>query len=177
MGVLKFGGGFSMSDPETRGWHGSSRAPRAKSSTSGCANVDLPRALARPVIILIEIGRHNYATRKDKRSHSDARQPIFHRSSPSRSPLGLSFLFAPIRTVRLCRGLNWPHLGLVASFKSLAALSISLPAFSAGPSFWQAEIVNPRRITATNQFSFDMPAYLLLIFQLLSHIWTLRALQ
>jgi hypothetical protein len=43
------------------------------------------RALARTVIILIEIGRHNYATRKDKRSHSDARQAIFHRSSLLRS--------------------------------------------------------------------------------------------
>jgi hypothetical protein len=41
MGVLKFGGGFAMSHLATRGRHGSSRTPCAKSSTSGCANVDL----------------------------------------------------------------------------------------------------------------------------------------
>jgi hypothetical protein len=47
-----------------------------------------PGALSRPVIILVEIGRNNHATGKDKRKHPDTHQLIFH----DEPPCGLMFV-------------------------------------------------------------------------------------
>src|SRR5688500_9104864 len=120
-----------------------------------------PSPLARPVIILVMIGRDNHATGKDKSRQTAADQLVFHGDLHQ-----LGWFFKRRRNVRQSRGLN-PHFALVASLTesaafsidcpmSLTALSISFPVFSAGPSFWQAERVNPKSITATNPFSFGM---------------------
>jgi hypothetical protein len=52
-----------------------------------------PRALARPIIIIVEIVR-NDAARKDNRQHADTDQPVFH-AYLHRAKLFLE----PIRTV------------------------------------------------------------------------------